>query len=86
MKLPSKEKCLELAAPGRPHYVPDDYLMFVIHRAYREGAAAMREEAKEVCRAKAILQDDAYRYGLTPCNGDLADMLYEAIRNLKVEE
>lgn len=79
MKLPSKEKCAELAAPGRPHYVPDDYLMFVIHRAYKEGAEA---RSREILRTCERIQEDALSVDFD--NG--IEKVKRAIRNLKVEE
>ena len=33
-----------------------------------------------VCEAQAILQDSAFRFGLTPTDGDLADKCAEGIK------
>jgi hypothetical protein len=33
-----------------------------------------------VCEAQAILQDDAFRFGLTPTDGDLAEKCAEGIK------
>ncbi len=48
--------------------------------------AAEREACAKVCEAKADMQDSAWRHGLTPTNGDLADMCAADIRARSTEE
>ncbi len=87
MKLPSKEQCLEWAkkekatqhiyesSPGLDQWqLEEDDLQALIHRAYREGAEAMREKAAKKCYDMAYASTEPMKY--MECE--------LAIRNLKV--
>lgn len=107
MKPPSKEKCLEWAhkhpdiSQAMCHDIVSDLVIqALIHRAYKEGAEAMREEAAKLClKERDALEQNREVWNSNPMFEPTEEYIADwessacrgeeyadAIRNLKVEE